>query len=154
MYSSGITWNKDGKISSIWEDDRDHGHSEGGFTRRDSPNFEKELDDYLRGEPYYEIVELTKKTDKDPVLRKVLAKLLLDLMIGASPIIKEAKNLRKKEEEEAKKKAEENAKKPFRRRITMLDGTIAWYDVTYKPNGSYDKITRVEDKSRKEDISR
>ena len=75
-------------------------------------------------------------------------------MIGASPIIKEAKNLRKKEEEEAKKKAEENAKKPFRRRITMLDGTIAWYDVTYKPNGSYDKITRVEDKSRKEDISR
>lgn len=156
MYRSGITWNEDGTISTIWEEDGDgYGHNEGGFTRRDSPNFEKDLEAYLRSESYYSIVELTKKTDKDPVLRKVLGKLLLDLMIGSSSIIKEAKVHRKKEEEEAKKKAEEMAKKPVRYRLTLPGGKYQLVDITYRPDGSIENIETIKiGNSREEDTSR
>ena len=105
MLKSRISFNEDGLVCSVSEEEFDHGHSEGGFVSRDNPNFEKYLREFLICESYFELIRLIDKADRDPLLGKVLGELFLYSNDKAKLYIEEARKRR-----EAKLKEEESRK--------------------------------------------
>ena len=102
MFSSGINFDDDGKISSIWEEDFDHGHSEGGVFRRDDSNFGEHLVEYVMCQSLSGLKKLIEIANRDPELREVLGGVLLDLTDKAKPIIEEARERRETYKSKAK----------------------------------------------------
>ena len=146
MEKNEIYFDKDGFVTSVSEEIWDgYGHSEGGYTPRESPNFPRELKRHLEIGSVADFMRIIKKIEEgsqDPILRRVVGEILVEQIKAARPIIKETFQAQIAEEK-ARKEAEERAKtQPSikKRYLTDMDGNGKWYYVVFNPDGSFRKV--------------
>ena len=134
-----INFDKNGFVTSLSEEVWSPGHSEGGFLTRESSKFPEELRRYIEIGSVGELKRLISiaVNGNDPVLRKVIGTLLLEMNLDAAPIIKETRQAQKAEAE-ARKKAEEKAKtEPHieKRYLYNIDGGGGMHYILVSPDG-------------------
>ena len=131
-----ITINKNGFATGLSEDiSDDHGHREGGFITRDSSKFPEELKRHLKIASVGDFIKYIQIAEQgeDPILRRAIGDILLEMNAGAFSIIKDTRQAQKAEEE-ARKKAQEKAKRRKSFYLPNIDGNGGrWVTYEYDP---------------------
>ena len=131
-----ITFNKNGSAICNREKISDgYGHSEGGFLTREQPNFAEELTRHLRIASVSDFIRYIQIAEQgeDPILRRAIGDILLEMNAGAYSIIKDTRQAQK-EEVEAREKAQEEAKRRKSFYFSNPDGTGGkWVAFEYNP---------------------
>lgn len=127
-----INFDDKGFVTSLSEEVWSPGHSEGGFLTRESSNFPEELGRYLRMASVADFIKYIQIAEQgeDPILRRVIGDILLEMNAGAFSIIKDTRQAQKKEAE-ARERAQEKAKRRKSFYSQNIDGNGGRW-VTYK----------------------
>ena len=130
-----ITFNENGVAICLSENTSDgYGHAEGGFLTREQPNFAEELTRHLRIASVSDFIKYIQIAEQgeDPILRRAIGDILLEMNAGAYSIIKDTRQAQK-----AEAKAREEAQEKAKRRKSFYIPNIDDYGgrwVTYEYN--------------------
>ena len=131
-----ITINKNGFATCLSEDiSDDHGHREGGFITRESSKFPEELKRHLKIASVGDFIKYIQIAEQgeDPILRRAIGDILLEMNAGAFSIIKDTRQAQK-EEAEARKQAQEKAERRKSFYFPNIDGYGGrWVTYEYDP---------------------